>query len=192
MIAGVLLAAGASSRFGSNKLLHPLPDGTPIAVAAGRNLKKAVARAVAVVRSHDDAVAERLQAEGLEVVVCSRAAEGMGYSLACGVAATSNADGWLIALADMPFVSLETFRTVVRHIEAGALIAAPAFNGQRGHPVGFCRRLYGELVSLDGDLGARVLLDRHANEVQLFECNDSGICRDIDTRADLKDALTSL
>ncbi|MGH8772938.1 MAG: NTP transferase domain-containing protein, partial [Burkholderiales bacterium] len=57
MIAGVLLAAGASSRFGSNKLLHPLPDGTPIAVAAGRNLKRAVEDAFAVVRSHDEALA---------------------------------------------------------------------------------------------------------------------------------------
>ncbi|MGH8719288.1 MAG: nucleotidyltransferase family protein [Burkholderiales bacterium] len=186
MIAGILLAAGASSRFGSNKLLHPLSDGTPIAAAAARNLKHAVERVLAVIRPGDHVLAQRLQAEGLEIVVCSNAAAGMGHSLACGVAAASDADGWLIALADMPFVSSETFRTVVRHLEAGATVAAPSFNGQRGHPVGFGRSFYAELLALAGDSGARILLTRHASEVKLFECDDKSICRDIDTPADLR------
>jgi molybdenum cofactor cytidylyltransferase len=183
MIAGLLLAAGASSRFGSNKLLHPLMDGTPIAVAAARNLKHALAHAFAVVRPDDNALPQRLQAEGFEIVVCPRAAEGMGYSIACGVAATSDADGWLIALADMPFVSPQTHRAVVRRLEKGALISAPSLNGRRGHPVGFGRELYEELLALSGDLGARMVIDRHANEVELFECDDGGIWRDIDTPA---------
>ncbi|MGH8772846.1 MAG: nucleotidyltransferase family protein [Burkholderiales bacterium] len=186
MIAGILLAAGASSRFGSNKLLHPLSDGTPIAIAAARNLKHAVAHALAVVPRADDVLAQRLQAEGLEIAVCDSAAAGMGHSLACGVAAASDAQGWLITLADMPFVSPETLRIVVCHLEAGATIAAPSFNGQRGHPVGFGRSLYAELLALDGDSGARILLTRHASEVKLFECDDNGICRDIDTQADLR------
>ena len=184
MIAGLLLAAGASSRFGSNKLLYPLSDGTPIAVAAARNLKHAVERVLAVIRPGDDVLAQRLQAEGLEIAVCDSAAAGMGHSLACGIAAASDAHGWLIALADMPFVSPETLRTVIRHLEAGATIAAPSFNGRRGHPVGFGRSLYPELLALDGDSGARALLTRHA--VKLFECDDVGICFDIDTPADLK------
>ncbi|MBC7945287.1 MAG: nucleotidyltransferase family protein [Burkholderiales bacterium] len=185
MIAGLLLAAGTSSRFGSNKLLHSLRDGTPIAVAAARNLKHATERVLAVVRPGDDVLAQRLQAEGLEIAVCESAAAGMGHSLACGVAATSDADGWLITLADMPFVSPETLRTVIHHLEAGATIAAPSFNGQRGHPVGFGRSLYPELLALEGDFGARILLTRHATEVKLFDCDDRGICRDIDTAADL-------
>ena len=185
MIAGILLAAGASSRFGSNKLLHLLPNGVPIAVAAARNLKHAVAHSLAVVRPDDDALPQRLKAEGFEIIVCPRAEEGMSHSIACGVAATSDADGWIIALADMPFVSAQTFRTVVRGLEQRALITAPSFNGRRGHPVGFGRQLYKELIALDGDLGARNVLERHANEVKLFECNDDGIRRDIDTRADV-------
>jgi molybdenum cofactor cytidylyltransferase len=184
MIAGCLLAAGASSRFGSNKLLHPLADGTPIALAAARNLKHALAHAFAVVRPDDATLPQQLKAEGLEIIVCSRVAEGMGHSIACGVAATNDADGWLIALADMPFVSPRTFRAVVRRLEEGALIAAPSFNGRRGHPVGFGRQLYEELLALSGDFGARTVIDRHADEVELFECNDAGICRDIDTPAD--------
>ncbi|MGH7179104.1 MAG: nucleotidyltransferase family protein, partial [Tepidisphaeraceae bacterium] len=98
---------------------------------------------------------------------------------------------WLIALADMPFVSPETLRTVIRHLEAGATITAPSFNGQRGHPVGFGRSLYGELIALEGDVGAREVLARHANKLKILVCTDPGICRDVDTPEDLESDLTS-
>jgi molybdenum cofactor cytidylyltransferase len=100
-LVGLLLAAGSATRFGSDKLRHVLPHGVPIAVQAARHLKLEVARVVAVVRPGADASA--LAAEGCEVVVCERAAEGMGASLACAARAAGNADGYLVALADMPF-----------------------------------------------------------------------------------------
>jgi molybdenum cofactor cytidylyltransferase len=56
MITGILLAAGNASRFGSNKLLHLLPDGTPIAMAAARNLKAAIPSSLAIVRPQDHAL----------------------------------------------------------------------------------------------------------------------------------------
>lgn len=185
MIAGLLLAAGASTRFAANKLLHILPDGTPIGVAAARNLRLAIPHSFAIVRSADSALARLLRAEGLEIVVCERANEGMGHSLACGVAATPHADGWLIALADMPFISPETILNVAHRLQAGAAIAAPALNGVRGHPVGFAHSFHPDLVALGGDCGARHLLHRYANQIQLIACNDRGIYRDIDTPADL-------
>ncbi|MGE5791410.1 MAG: NTP transferase domain-containing protein, partial [Bacteroidota bacterium] len=84
-LVGILLAGGASTRFGSNKLLHPLPDGTPIAVASLGNLKAALPRVVAVVRPGADAVAQLLRAGGAEVTVCDRADDGMGTTLADAV-----------------------------------------------------------------------------------------------------------
>lgn len=185
MIAGLLLAAGTSTRFGSNKLLHPLADGTTIAGAAARNLRRATACSLAIVRPTDRTLAELLRAEGLQVVPCDRAAEGMGHSLAWGVAAAPQADGWLIALGDMPFIAPETIRDVARCLLAGAVIAAPSLNGMHGHPVGFHRRFYAELRALAGDAGARVLLGRYADQTTFVPCQDPGIHCDIDTPADL-------
>ena len=101
-ITGILLAAGSARRFGSNKLLHPLLTGVPIAVTAARNLVAVLPRCVAVVRPGADELAALLRAEGLEVVVCPNADEGMGASLACAAAAAGEAQGYLVALADMP------------------------------------------------------------------------------------------
>ena len=172
MIVGVLLAAGAGTRFGGDKLLARLPDGTPIGVRAGRTLRSAVDRAPAVVRSGDVALARLLEAEGLDVAVFSQAKDGMGGSLAFGVAAAPDADGWVIALADMPFVRRETVETVAGALRAGAWIAAPYQRGRRGHPVGFTRALFPELIGLGGDLGARTLLERYASRFESFESDD--------------------
>src|SRR5437868_6942799 len=119
LIAGILLAAGSSSRFGSNKLIHRLSDGTGIAVAAARALNQAVDYSFAVIHSGDDELARQLRAEGLEIVVCAEADQGMARSLACGVVASSEADAWLIALADMPFVNPKTIVAVCRRLEHG-------------------------------------------------------------------------
>jgi molybdenum cofactor cytidylyltransferase len=192
MIAGILLAAGAASRFGSDKLLYPLPDGTPMAVAATRNLKNAVDTVFAVVRPGNDALMALLRNEAVRLVIAEDAAEGMGRSLACGIAAAAEADGWLIALGDMPFISPRTMHEVVHLLENGALIAAPVFQGQRGHPVGFARALYAELVAQCGDEGARAILERHRHDVAFAHCEDAGILQDVDSAADLKTAAAGL
>ncbi len=185
MIVGVLLAAGAGTRFGGDKLLARLPDGTAVGVRAARTLRSGVDRALAVVRPGDEALSHLLGAEGLDVAVFSRADDGMGASLAFGVAAAPDADGWVIALADMPFVQRETIEVVAGMLRAGAWIAAPRHRGRRGHPVGFARALFPELVELGGDRGARTLLERHASRLEVFESEDPGIFLDIDTISDI-------
>ena len=86
---GVLLAAGAARRFGGDKLLAPLQDGTSVGAAACRAMHAALGHVVAVVRPGDDALASALAASGATIVHCARADEGMGASLACGVTATA-------------------------------------------------------------------------------------------------------
>ena len=185
MIVGILLAAGGASRFGGDKLLQPLPDGTPIGVAAARSLLQGVDRGVAVVRAGDEELARLLSAAGMRVEVCQDAAEGMGASLAHGVNSARDANGWLIALADMPFVQGETTRGVAHLIKTGAAIAAPFHLGKRGHPVGFSRYFSAALSELQGDCGARDLLAAHAARIRPLHCDDPGILTDIDTPLDL-------
>lgn len=185
MIAGILLAAGAGTRFGGDKLQFPLPDGTPIGVQAARNLMHGVDYGLAVVRPAERQLARLLESAGLRVVFCPAAEAGMGASLASGVAAAQDADGCLIALADMPFVRPGTVRSLAELLRAGAPIAAPCHQGRRGHPVGFHREFFTELSRLGGDQGARALLAAHPARIRTLECDDPGIFADIDVPADL-------
>ena len=189
-IRGILLAAGYSTRFGSNKLLQPLPAGSPdagvpIALAAARHLIAALPDCVAVVRPRAQRLGKMLRDAGCNTVVCKNAAEGMGVSLAAGVRASADADGWVIALADMPFVRPGTIAMIVRAMEQGAEIAAPAVGGKRGHPVGFARAFFEALSSLKGDAGARDVLKQHPDRIALCEVDDPGVLQDIDQPSDL-------
>ncbi len=190
-IRGILLAAGSAKRFGSNKLLHALPPGTPdagvpVGLAAARHLIGALPDSIAVLRPRAQKLGKLLRDAGCNTVVCKNASEGMGTSLAAGVRATTDADGWIVALADMPFIRPETIRIVTKALQEGAAIAAPSFHGERGHPVGFARRFYEELSSLRGEDGARQFLKRHPEWVKLLEVDDPGVVRDIDEPSDLE------
>jgi molybdenum cofactor cytidylyltransferase len=188
-LVGLLLAAGSASRFGSDKLQHPLPHGVAIAVQAARHLKAELPRVVAAVRPQAAETARALAAEGCEIVVCARAAEGMGASLACAARAAGEADGYLVALADMPFVRPSTIAAVREALERGATLAAPYWRARRGHPVGFAGHLRGELEALHGDEGARRLLEAHAAELVKVPVGDPGALRDIDQPSDLSPPL---
>jgi len=190
-IRGILLAAGYSKRFGSNKLLHPLPAGspdagTPIALAAARHFVEALPESVAVIRPRAQRVGKMLREAGCNTVVCKNAAEGMGVSLAEGVRAAADAHGWVVALADMPYLRPETIRVVAAALSDGAAIAAPAYRGERGHPVGFARRFLDDLSGLRGDAGAREILKAHPDWITLYEVDDPGVLRDIDEPSDLE------
>jgi len=184
-IVGILLAGGSARRFGADKLLHPLPDGTPIAVAAARNLAAALARVVAVVRPGAPELERALRAAGADVTVCPNAAEGMGVTLAHAVRAAGGADGWVVALADMPFVDPESIRRVAAAVAGGAAIAAPDYRGERGHPVGFAGAYRAALERLTGDAGAREIVKADAGALVRVAVDDPGVVRDIDTPADL-------
>ena len=189
-LVGILLAAGYSRRFGADKLLALLPGGTPVAIAAARALRDGMtlalgerAQTIAVVRPEQKELAKLLDREGITALVSDAARRGMGTSLAAAVTATADAPGWVVALADMPFLKPETVAEVARALAAGNKIAAPAVNGRRGHPVGFAASFGAVLGTLDGDEGARRLLTE--NEVTLIACDDAGILRDVDVPEDL-------
>lgn len=179
-ITGILLAAGYSRRFGSNKLLHPLANQAPMALVAARHLKAAVDKLLIVTRPASETLIELLQREQFSVVTCEEAATGMGASLACGIKASANAEAWLIALADMPFIQIQTIEKLADLLRQGAAIVAPQYRGQRGHPVGFHQQFYQPLSQLQGEQGARLLLQRYHNQLTLLTCEDQGTVWDID------------
>ena len=187
MIVGILLAAGSAKRFGSQKLLARLPDGRQLVDAAAKSLHENVERVVAVC-GRDDVLQSLLERSGCEVVVNERANEGMGTSIAAGVSVSEDAAGWVIALGDMPFVRADTIRAIATELTTtmlnGKCIVVPMIDGKPGHPVGFSRDFADELRALDGDRGARLVIDRHRNCVVELAVDDPGILLDIDTPAD--------
>lgn len=140
---------------------------------------------VAVTRRNPELI-QVLEVCGCRIVVNDHAERGMGTSIAAGVAATPDASGWVIALADMPSIRIETLVAVIDALRGGARIAIPAMGGKRGHPVGFLALYRARLQALTGDIGAREILKADANYVEEISVDDAGIFADIDTPADLK------
>lgn len=184
-IVGILLAAGRGSRFGGDKLLHRLPDGMPMAVAAAERLRPACERVIAVVRPGDELLAWLLAGAGCEVVICREADEGMGHSLAAGVRAADDAAGWIVALADMPFIATASHRAVADCLRAGASLAASQYQGRRGHPVGFSRAWFPQLAAMTGDQGGKAILAEHGQDLVLCPVDDAGVVWDVDRPEDL-------
>ena len=184
-IVGILLAAGASRRFGADKLTQSLPDGDVVAVRACRNLLAGTDSVLAVVRPGSERLAALLQAEGADVLICADAEQGMSASLVCGIHARPEAAGWLIALGDMPWIAPTTIHKVADALRMGATIAAPCWQGRRGHPVGFSHILGPELAALSGDEGAKAVIQAYLEQLQLIDCDDPGVLRDIDRPEDL-------
>jgi molybdenum cofactor cytidylyltransferase len=177
---GLLLAAGQSSRFGGNKLLHPLADGTPMVLASARRLHAVLADTIAVVTDVDGHVARLLAQEGVRFVCNAHAREGIGKSISRGIAASQDAGGWVIALGDMPFVPQFVVQAVAARLAYGADIVAPVCHGQRGHPVGFSSRHGEALMRLHADEGARGIIAAHRDTLELIEVEDRGVLLDID------------
>ena len=180
---GILLAAGQGKRFGGNKLLYPLDDGMPMVVACARRLRSVLSDVIVVVANSEDSqdeVVGLLREEAVRVISNPRAREGMGTGIACGVAAGITAPGWVIALADMPYIPTMAIRAVAARLQQGADLAAPVYQGRRGHPVGFSRRHAGALMQLRGDAGARGILNANSGTLELIAVQDAGVVVDLD------------
>ena len=155
MIRGLLLCGGKSSRFGSDKLLfrHSREGGSPLPLVANsaRHLVEGAGNALAVIPVAAAELRRVLEDAGCEILESHDTARGLGASLAAGVAHAASADGWIVALGDMPFIRAATIGAVRAKLAEGAAIAAPvlAATGERGHPVGFSSRLKEELLALE-------------------------------------------
>jgi len=186
-VAGVVLAAGTSSRYGdANKLLADL-DGGPVVARSVRTYLDAAVDPVVVVVGHE---AERVRTalpEGVRVVHNPDYAAGQASSVRVGIAAVAGAgaDAAVVGLGDMPFVRAETVTTLVRAFRAGAGDPlAAAVDGHRGNPVCFGAPWFDDLRDVDGDVGGREILST-APDAALVETDDPGVRRDVDRPTDL-------
>jgi len=134
------------------------------------------------------ALAAALRDAGAMVIESERAHEGMGVTLATGVATAAEADGWVVALADMPWIAPATIAAVAARVRDGASVVAPVHRGNRGHPVGFGREHQAALEALTGDEGARGLVASQRTVLELLDVQDPGVLLDVDHGDDLSAA----
>jgi len=182
---GILLAAGQSRRFGSNKLLYPLTDNTPMLLVAAQTLVSVLPESITVISPALMPYTDQLEQLGMRVIVNEHANRGMGSSIACGILASQEATAWLIALADMPCIKIETITRLASKLKDGADMVAPVIEQQRGHPVGFNQRYKDELIALNDDVGARHIIANHQNQLELVPTNDAGVIIDVDQASDI-------
>lgn len=174
----IVLAAGTGSRFGSDKRQARL-GGITLLEQSLNTIAPLFNKRLLVLRPGDETLASGF-APFWQVLFASEALKGMGHSLAAAMAGTHDWDGAVIALADMPLVQAATFCAIRDHLAADTLVV-PCYQGRRGNPVGIGRQFFAELACLQGDQGARKLLEQHAGAVVRLTVDDPGILRDIDT-----------
>lgn len=184
-IVAILLAAGSSRRFGKDKLLQRLSNNKTVVASTVANLKKATPNVIAVIRPDHAQLENELQALDIRVVVNQYAISGMASSIVAGILASQEAGGWIITLADMPWVKSETIYRIKEQLLQGKSIVAPVHENRHGNPVGFSRHWKEELLKLQGDMGARGLLANYSGKLSTFNTNDKGIFMDIDYPGDL-------
>ncbi|MEG9623757.1 MULTISPECIES: nucleotidyltransferase family protein [Pseudomonas] len=180
-VVALVLAAGRSVRFGSDKRRAPLDDGRSL-LAHSVEQALAVFDEVRVVLREGEGMQELGLPAGCRVVPSPDAALGMGHSLAAGVASLQdgNAHAVAILLGDMPWILPDTLRRMAQAASASSILL-PSHEGRQGHPVVFGRAFWPELMRLTGDEGARSVVRSHRDCCVLLEVDDAGVLRDVDT-----------
>lgn len=190
-VAGLILAAGQGLRFGSDKRLAWMPDGRTLLASALQPYVGVCQPLLVVIRPDDVAAREIAKSCGAQVVVCPDAALGMGHALAQGAQAllampgVGGVEGVLIGLADMPRVSRASLQALLQALLASDRPVVPVHQGTFGQPRALPARYVPALASLQGDQGARHLLDWQREALHLA-VDDPGVLLDVDTPEDLR------
>ena len=179
----VILAAGESTRFGSDKRRFRLADGRTMLETTLAAYRGVFDEIFLVLKPADEVWASAL--DKVQPVYARDAALGMGHSLAAGVRAGRHLDYLFVALADMPDVQAMTLKRLKVAPTGPDSIVLPVYRGTPGHPVGFGSAHFGDLQHLTGDAGARDVVRAHGGSTLRIEVNDPGVLKDYDvpTRA---------
>lgn len=189
MVGAVILAAGLSTRMGGSKLTLML-DGIPIVEHVIKNVEVSEIEDIVLVYSkYTEDVKHIADKHGIHAVENKRAEEGMSTSVKEGLSSMLGKQGVMFLLGDQPFIETRDINKLVSQFKVNRdkIIVPVSYNG-RGNPVIFPEKFYAEIMGIEGDKGARLLLDKYASEVVFVEVEASRIHFDIDTIDDFDEA----
>jgi len=186
VIAGLLLAAGGSRRFGAQKLVATL-HGVPLVRRAFDSLASAVDCVIVVVGSDAADVRSALESTKATIVVNPDWDHGLSTSIRRGIAAVPlNVEAVIIALGDEPQVDARIgVELIAEWRNSKRPIVAARYNGVQSHPVLFDRSVFIELAGLEGDVGAKRVIHRSAGRVAFVDVASARPI-DVDLPADLR------
>ncbi len=182
-VCAIVLAAGMSTRMGTQKLLLPFDGKTIIEKVVENILKSGIEDIVVVVGANSAEVEEALEFWPVQTVLNERFRDGMHTSVITGIRVLpAHAKAALVFPGDQPLIPEEAIRKVVaawKH--SGKQIVIPLFEGKRGHPPLYDLRLRNELLNIDPATGLRSVALKFPEHVEEVETGSSGIIKDIDT-----------
>lgn len=192
-VCAIVLAAGASTRMKTQKLLLPFNEKTIIETVV-ENALKITGNVVVVLGSHKEAITEKLAGLNISIAENENYLQGMLSSVICGFSAVPvDAKAVLIFLGDQPQVPYEAAEMVIdAWRQSGFAIAIPTFSGRRGHPVLIETRYLPEILKLDPEKGLRQLMEQFKTDIFEVDCQFSQILRDIDTPEEYEIEIKSL
>jgi molybdenum cofactor cytidylyltransferase len=184
-VVAIVLAAGRSTRMGGpNKLLAELSGKKLVRIATEQVLASKASEVIVVTGHQAERVEQALEGLNVKFVRNPDFAGGLASSVKAGIAAVpGKADGALICLGDMPLIDAMLIDRLIEAFDPdrGNLVVVPVADGRRGNPVLWSRRFFGELLTLDGDTGARHLIAKHAEAVAEVPVDGISAFLDIDT-----------
>ena len=183
MIAGLVLAAGESTRMGQDKALLLYRGRTFLETIVSTLNEGGIERVAVVLGHHAQEIRRAVVLRGAEIVVNPHYQLGQTSSLKVGLAALDGpeVEGVLICLVDHPGVSSETIRAMAESFQPPfPFVVIPIFRGRRGHPVLISRQLFPELLSLGAGVGANTVIRKQFASARILEVKDAGVVTDID------------
>lgn len=188
-ISGIILAAGLSSRMGSNKLLLPV-GGVPVIerVLAAASLSKL---GEMILVCNNEMVASIGSKYGVKIVENTTPQLGQGRSVRLGVENTCHSsEGFMFLVGDQPFITAKVIdRLIEKYMSGNYSAVVPLYNGKRGNPVVFSYSLKEKLMGLKGDSGGRILLAELEESIATVDFEDEKAGFDIDTRQEYERLL---
>ena len=186
MISSILLAAGQSKRMlGENKLIKDV-KGIPLIKYALNNILKSNVNEIIIILGYQNETIEKLidKTSRVKFVFNSNYKEGISSSIKKGIKNLSEKnEAFFISLGDMPSINYNTYNQLIKYSKDKKVIV-PLFKGQKGNPVLFPKSFEKKLLSIEGDSGAKKMLEINKKEVLNLEIDDPGIIKDLDVPSD--------
>jgi len=182
-VAGLVLAAGESSRMGADKALLMYRGQTFLENIISALREAGIRRIVVVLGHHAELVQQSIDLAAVEVVVNQDYGRGQTSSLQAGlrVLAGSESDGMVVCLVDHPAISADTLQKLILSFKStGKPVVIPESHGKHGHPVLVGRELFGQLGTLGPGQGADTVIHQYRDQTEFVEVADPGILLDVD------------
>ena len=184
MISAILLAAGQSKRMGGENKLTKKIQGVPLIKHAAKNILASSIDELIMVLGHQKEIVEKLvdKNEKIKFIFNKNFESGMASSIKTGLnQLPTKAEAFFICLGDMPMVNLNTYNQLIKHRKKHEIIV-PTYKRQQGNPVLFSISMKDKIMTIQGDIGAKKILEIYNDKILNLETNDHGITKDYNTQ----------